>query len=246
MFALAFNFYSQTNLGFSEVLDKSFSVSIGFFGGAATLTAAYIASKLFNDWKLEKKYELENSLLSNILSELKPIYIELHKIRSDSNNLKKIDSYFIMKTTYLTRGRVDLFESIIGIFPSIKAYCEIKKDQKLTDLYHNYEKHLFCIDDFHRILFLEKYRRYYEAANQTDISLKPLEHYDIFRLYSESRKNNLLIEIAEILSMFKKNRLVASLGGVNTEITYDDFIDVVVGLHVEIQDYCIDKLKLDI
>lgn len=51
MFALAFNFYSQTNLGFSEVLDKSFSVLIGVFGGAATLTAAYIASLLFNDWK---------------------------------------------------------------------------------------------------------------------------------------------------------------------------------------------------
>lgn len=67
MFALAFNFYSQTNLGFSEVLDKSFSVLIGVFGGAATLTAAYIASLLFNDWKEQHNKNIDVAFINQIL-----------------------------------------------------------------------------------------------------------------------------------------------------------------------------------
>lgn len=51
IFAFAYYSYSQTDLKLVEVLDKSFGVTAGLFGGAATLTAAYIASLLFNDWR---------------------------------------------------------------------------------------------------------------------------------------------------------------------------------------------------
>lgn len=67
IFALAFCFYSQTNLGFSEVLDKSFSVSIGFFGGAATLTASYIATLLFNDWREQHNKNIDVAFINQIL-----------------------------------------------------------------------------------------------------------------------------------------------------------------------------------
>lgn len=70
IFALAFCFYSQTNHALSEILDKSFSVSIGVFGGAATLTAAYIASLLFNDWREAYNHDFKVKILLNLLTEL--------------------------------------------------------------------------------------------------------------------------------------------------------------------------------
>lgn len=47
-----------------QPLKDSLAITASFFGGFATLTAAYIASKLFNDWRDEKEYELakESSL----------------------------------------------------------------------------------------------------------------------------------------------------------------------------------------
>ncbi|WP_180119686.1 hypothetical protein [Acinetobacter sp. YH12086] len=86
VFALAFNFYSQTNLGFSEVLDKSFSVSIGFFGGAATLTAAYIASLLFNDWREMKKNEIQVNYVLVIKKQVQDI---LNRINSNRTQFYK-------------------------------------------------------------------------------------------------------------------------------------------------------------
>ena len=81
IFALAFCFYSQANHGFSEVLDKSFSVSIGVFGGAATLTAAYIASLLFNDWKLTHNKNIDSQLCIKAFDYIQNTEIELVKIR---------------------------------------------------------------------------------------------------------------------------------------------------------------------
>lgn len=51
VFSFSFILYSKADLKYYEILDKSFTATFGFFGGAATLAAAYIASRLFNDWK---------------------------------------------------------------------------------------------------------------------------------------------------------------------------------------------------
>lgn len=55
IFGFTYYLYSQADLELVEVLDKSFGVTAGLFGGAATLTAAYIASLLFNDWRDQVK-----------------------------------------------------------------------------------------------------------------------------------------------------------------------------------------------
>jgi len=60
IFASAYFLYSRTDLKYFEILDKSFGVAFGFFGGAATLTAAYIASKLFNNWREQHNKEIIN------------------------------------------------------------------------------------------------------------------------------------------------------------------------------------------
>lgn len=233
--------------GVVDQLKESLTITIGFFGGFTTLGAAYIAANLFNDWRDEKKYELENTLLTNILVDLKPLYVELLKVRSDSKNLKRIGTAFIVKTEYLERDRLDLALSILSLFPNIKIYCHIKNDHTLIDLYNQFDKHCYCFSHFYRILFLERYRRYYELVlqeNQKITGKPPLKYYDIFSSYSDSREHSLLIEISEILKVFKKNGLVAEIDEVSMQTTYEDWLQETINLHDQIQDYCIKGLKV--
>lgn len=247
LFAGIFGFYSSADSKTLILLKDSLSTASGFFGGITTLIAAYIASKLFNDWRDEKNYELENTLLTNILVDLKPIYVELLKVRSDSLNLKRIETAFIVKTEYLERNRLDLVLSTLSLFPNIKTYSHIKNDHTLIDLYNKFDKHCFCFSHFFRILFLERYRRYYEVAleeSQKETGNPPLKYYDIFRSYSEARQDSLKIEIQEVLKVFKKDVLTAEIDGVSQHTTYEDWLNETINLHNQIQDYCIKGLKV--
>ncbi|MDR3029936.1 MAG: hypothetical protein LBV35_15980 [Acinetobacter sp.] len=230
----------------STSLKDAWSTTASFFGGFATLTAAYIGSKLFNDWKEEKKYELENNLLTKILSEIKPIYVELLRIRSDSNNLKSININLIVKTDYISKNNLDLFSSTLSFFPSIKAYCTIKNDDELLKLYDKFDAHCYCFISFYKILFLNKYRTYYYKYMHTNnaLGLPSLEHYDIFRPYPDKRKEDLAIDIEEVLQVFKTNALEAVIGDNSTLTTYDEWLNETIEHLQEIEDLCIDRLKV--
>lgn len=51
LFGLIFYMYYEPNTEYTVGLKESFSITASFFGGIATLVAAYIASQLFNDWR---------------------------------------------------------------------------------------------------------------------------------------------------------------------------------------------------
>lgn len=233
--------------GDATAVKDSLSTIGGFFGGFATLGAAIVAAHLFSDWRDEKNYDLENSLLTSILIDLKPLYVELLKVRSDSNNLKRIGTAFIVKTDYLERNRLDLFASTLMLFPNIKTYSSIKNDRTLIDLYDNFDKHCYCFEDFFRILFLERYKRYYEVVieeNQKKTGNPPLKYYNIFKSYSDSRQDSLKIEISEVLKVFEKDALTAEIGEVSKRTTYEHWLQETIDLHDQIQDYCIKGLKV--
>lgn len=250
IFILIFSVFSMFYFycGDLKSIQDSLSTTGSIFGAIATLGAAAVAAYLFNDWRDEKNYELENSLLTNILIDLKPIFIELHKIRSDSQNLKKIDSNLIVKTNYLERERIDMFQSVISLFPNIKIYSEIKGDKKLIDLYNIFDKYCFIMEDFYRELFFTRYRRYYELVNKNNFlsteNYNPSRSFDIFRTYSENRKESLLIDISEILSVFKKDALVANIDNQKKPVTYENWLEETIKIHNQIQDYCIENLKI--
>lgn len=58
LFALIFCIYINSNSQILSTLKDSLSTTSSFFGGIATLVAAYIASQLFNDWRDEKEFEI--------------------------------------------------------------------------------------------------------------------------------------------------------------------------------------------
>lgn len=51
----------------SEPIEKTLSTTVGFFGGFATLGAAYIATGVFNSWKDQHNKNLESAILLEYL-----------------------------------------------------------------------------------------------------------------------------------------------------------------------------------
>lgn len=66
IFGISYHLFDQTILKSHEVLEKSFTVTTSIFGGAATLAAAYIASKLFNKWQDQHNKQVEADLCISI------------------------------------------------------------------------------------------------------------------------------------------------------------------------------------
>lgn len=68
IFLFAFIFYLLG--GKDSALKDALSMTASFFGGIATLVAAYIATQLFNDWKDEYNHRLESSILMEYINKL--------------------------------------------------------------------------------------------------------------------------------------------------------------------------------
>lgn len=85
VFTFAYFLYANTELKPSDVFDKSFSPAFGFFGGAATLAAAYIAAKLVSNWKDQTKFNEQIRCLACIQNNLHDIKNEVDRIRNDNS-----------------------------------------------------------------------------------------------------------------------------------------------------------------
>lgn len=66
LFAIIFYLYG----GEDARLKEAFLTTSGFFGGIATLVAAYIATQLFNDWRVEKQFEINQQYVISIKSKV--------------------------------------------------------------------------------------------------------------------------------------------------------------------------------
>lgn len=246
--AVIFFFFTLWLFSYNSIdqpLKEAWTSTISFLSVLATLGTAIIATLLFNDWRDEKNFELENNLLTNILMDLRPIYVELIQIRSDSQNLGKINDFFIMKTTYIERNRLDIFKAIIILYPNIKIYSDITNDKTLIELYEKFDKYCICTDDFFKLLFLEAYKNYYDRALRHIISLghKPLKHYDIFRFNTPFQKRNLAVEIKEVLSILQSDRLTININGISHQTKYDECLNIAIELHNKIHAYCAKHLR---
>lgn len=247
VFVLTFIVLNQYSPKMADIITNSLTISAGFFGGIATLTAAYVASKLFNDWRDEKKYDLENSLLSNILNNLNPMYVELLTIRNDFFNLKGIDQAYILKSDYIKSNRINILEFMLKSYSPIKTYCKVKSDPKLDDLYKKFEKYCFCLMNFNEIIFQEKYSKYYKKAIN-EIQEKTLgidlENHNIYRSYKDNEKNILNLEIEEVLNLFKENAFTAQIGEDKFYTSFENWLIETINYYEQIQDYCINAIQV--
>jgi hypothetical protein len=104
LFVCVFWFYSSADSKTLGLLKDSLSTTSGFFGGITTLIAAYIASRLFNDWKEQhnkqvlafeaKQLHLDLSRFMRSIAEfevtkniINPYYFDSTPIRHQFQNL---------------------------------------------------------------------------------------------------------------------------------------------------------------
>lgn len=80
-FLFAFLFYL-----FGDLKD-ALSDTASFFGGIATLVAAYLGTKLFIDWKVVERFKRTNEMLDRINLEVSIIYKDLTELLVQSQKL---------------------------------------------------------------------------------------------------------------------------------------------------------------
>ncbi|WP_180035610.1 MULTISPECIES: hypothetical protein [unclassified Acinetobacter] len=166
MFALAFTFYSQTNLGFSEVLDKSFSVSIGFFGGAATLTAAYIATLLFNDWRDPANHTTTKEQVLEAVGVLSQVKFKLNTMQDNLHTLNKINEFLIFNEELLVYDKEDLQKRFFEIVKNIRFIDETMFDE-FARINHHY---IYC--EIFYILIINEYKKYFDSIVENQATLR--------------------------------------------------------------------------
>ena len=136
LFGLIFWIYSNSDIKTLSLLKEALSTTSGFFGGISTLVAAYVASQLFNDWRVEKKYELIKEKSNNLLIAIYACKSNLEKLAVyvyTYPNLKDKNEYdFFLKTT--SEIVFEYQEIIINLKTHLAIHGKvIGKDKLLSD-----------------------------------------------------------------------------------------------------------------
>lgn len=66
--------------GINDHLKETLTITIGFFGGFATLGAAYIAANLFNDWGVQHNKSIEIKFIFKIIDHVELFDTKISKI----------------------------------------------------------------------------------------------------------------------------------------------------------------------
>lgn len=127
--------------GSSSSLKDTWSIVGSIFGGITTLAAAYIASRLFNDWKEQHNKQV---LASEAKENFKLIHLELdciHELKftcedlSQDKSTKHISWHFI--TTDFENNLVNLFNQNKDKMSSFYSLSEGRDIYTLMENYHS-------------------------------------------------------------------------------------------------------------
>lgn len=110
---LLFTFIFYLYGGERSVLEDALSMTASFFGGIATLVAAYIATRIFNDWRDENKAVFIQKFYYDLRGEVFSLYESYLKLKTfllDPRNrtlskdhydqFYKLESDFLLKADY--------------------------------------------------------------------------------------------------------------------------------------------------
>ncbi|MBJ8552668.1 hypothetical protein [Acinetobacter bereziniae] len=141
VFGASYYFVLSDSLPSSQPLKDALSITASFFGGFATLTAAYIASKLFNDWREQKKYEIISNLSLETYMEFINAKDQLQLYLFQENYEIKMEFSDIDTAMFKAITKLNLLDNVLikFNFPTIKNlivkfylgnYCKIDNKYK--------------------------------------------------------------------------------------------------------------------
>ncbi|MEN8390200.1 hypothetical protein ABFP25_03400 [Acinetobacter indicus] len=233
IFLFAFIFYLYG--GERSVLEDALSMTASFFGGIATLVAAYIATQLFNDWRVEKNYDLENQYLSNIVIGLRDIHAELLEMQYCSKRIKETNDKLISYSYYINRPRLDIQSAVNKLKADVEIYSMLMGDNELFILLDNLLTGCKSFDHKYNQLIHKYYSDYldelYEYFNEKEKNIPNIKDKSSFeRPYVENEKRILAAQIKGIRVFFYLSAL-------------DDIAISTIESHEDLKVFCIKRLR---
>ncbi|OAL78418.1 hypothetical protein AY606_08275 [Acinetobacter sp. SFB] len=198
------------------------SAIMGLLGWSATIFTPIAAYLLLDSWKDQRKYELEYEYLSNIIKNLKPIYEELIIIRGNSLIIKNTNEKLILYNDFITRSNLNFQNVLLSLYPDIKIYSKIKKDDFLEKIYLQFDKKCFQIQ-MHYTFLIGFYSEYYDQSISINLIYKNKGNTNDIKekMYSYSDQLNLKEQIIKIDDFFKEDRV----GTLENKIFYFKFLN---------------------
>ncbi|MFW1946773.1 hypothetical protein ACG907_02525 [Acinetobacter bereziniae] len=164
-------------------IKDAWSTIAGFFGGFATLTAAYIASKLFNDWRDIEKFKRHAEISEKIYY----IILSIHKNLSELSVLSYNKAIYSEKRRIAKIIRDELHYSVTYI--ALDHMKSIKDNQNIQKLYEILKSQ-------------RNLHRRYEATLKQDSKLQPSNFNN-----SDKLLNNNLNELNKCLDQMVNDNL---------------------------------------
>ncbi|ENV16440.1 hypothetical protein [Acinetobacter guillouiae] len=224
-------------------LKEALSITASFFGGFATLTAAYIASRLFNDWRLEKDHDTKAIYLNNAIQKLSEIHSNLIASRNNANNLMKIKNNLILKTDYINQLSISHKKTLILLHADLVVVSKLFDKQELIDSYFIYDKFINVFDSFNGLL-LKKYETYFYYYINTYSPSYKNQHINVFKpVQTTNNTDGSHLINQNKVSEFFDCILGRKMGDKTDTCTYLNHIEECLNAHENIIDSCIMELK---
>ncbi|MFN4366941.1 MAG: hypothetical protein ACK4GA_04900 [Acinetobacter sp.] len=234
-------------LDFPNSSQAAINILGNYFGGIASLWAAVIAAYLFNDWRVEKNYDLENQYLSNIVIGLRDIHAELLEMQDSSKQIKEVPSKIISYGSYLNRSRFEIKPALNKLDADVLIYSRLLNDKDLLDLLENLKGYCYSFENQYNQLihkyyrdYLNKLNDYFSSTQIVNIDYKDKTSYE--RVYLEDERRFLSSEIKEIKKFFYLHKS-CNANGKKISIDFLELADCSVGAINNFQDACIKKLR---
>ncbi|MCF0265465.1 hypothetical protein KW868_13495 [Acinetobacter guillouiae] len=184
-------------LNSSTGIKDAWSTIASFFGGFTTLTAAYIASKLFNDWRDEQAYLLAKELSLEIWTEFDSLYMELVASTDYYAQALQVNKYFkgSQKQYDIKKIKEEMRSHFYKINDqSLKCLLILEKFEEYTNFKfpRNHHENISSIMDIYDI---NKYKNHEEFA---------LKEANVFSDYIDLH-NQIKLDLKNYIALSKKS-----------------------------------------
>lgn len=179
--------------------DKASSLA-SMFGFAATLFAPIAALFLLDNWKIQKKYEMEKELIIKAIDKITLIDRDLKKFCTYHFAIEKIQNEIIALHNYKEFNVSKRQDQLLELAADIKLISLITKDEEIPSLYNQFEGQVLHLDKLNKNFYLSLYPPYYKKIDrpcheQTILEKGPYK--------SDEQKESLALEITNICKFYQ-------------------------------------------
>ncbi|MBU3169587.1 hypothetical protein [Acinetobacter baumannii] len=198
--------------------DKASSLA-SMFGFAATLFAPIAALFVLDNWKIQKKYEMEKEIIVKIIDKITLIDRDLKKFCTYHFAIEKIKNEIIALHNYKEFNVSKRQDQLLELAADIKLISLITKDEVILSLYNQFEGQVLHLDKLNKIFYLSLYPPYYEKIDrpfreQTILEKGPYK--------SDEEKESLASEITNICRFYQNETSYTYSIEINNIIYYSD------------------------